>query len=419
MNNRSGALRYFTKIKNGSTPASGEPAYWEGEIAWATPDDLGRLNGNYIAQTKRTITPLAVAENNLNVVPPTTVLLSTRAPIGHIAITASPMAFNQGCRALIPLEETCSSYLLYLLKARVPELNASANGTTFVELSRDDLASVRILLPPRDTQERIARFLDKKTARIDALIGKKQALLEQLAEKRQAIITQAVTKGLNPAAPMKDSGIDWLGKIPAHWEVKRLRFVGRSQNGINIGGEFFGSGYPFVSYGDVYRNLSLPEAVSGLVESSKNDRLVYSVRRGDIFFTRTSETVDEIGLSCTCQKDIEDACFAGFLIRVRPWPGVLSPEFSKYYFRQSGFRAFLVKEMNLVTRASLGQNLLGNLPVLLPTEDEQICIGRCIDAEVAKLDQVGSQISISIDTLTEYRAALIAAAVTGHVEGLQ
>ena len=86
-------------------------------------------------------------------------------------------------------------------------------------------------LPPLNTQQRIARFLDEKTAQIDALIEKKRALLERLAEKRQALITRAVTKGLNPDAPMKPSGIDWLGDIPAHWEVNRLNRQIRSKCG--------------------------------------------------------------------------------------------------------------------------------------------------------------------------------------------
>ena len=92
-------------------------------------------------------------------------------------------------------------------------------------LSTDNIKPLRIAFPPLETQKRIAAFLDEKTARIDALIEKKRALLDRLAEKRQAIITQAVTKGLNPAAPMKDSGIDWLGQIPAHWEVIALNKV--------------------------------------------------------------------------------------------------------------------------------------------------------------------------------------------------
>lgn len=162
---RSGALRYFATIKNGTTPASGEPTYWEGDVPWATPDDLGRLTGSFVGETKRMVTQLAVAENNLNLVPADTVLMSTRAPIGYIAITTRPLTFNQGCRALIPNVKTWGPYLLYLLKSRVPELNASANGTTFVELSRDELAAVRVTLPPSKSRSALPPFWTRRRCR--------------------------------------------------------------------------------------------------------------------------------------------------------------------------------------------------------------------------------------------------------------
>ena len=114
----------------------------------------------------------------------------------------------------------------------VGEVVSRSVGVSYPAINASQLVDIEIPLPPFDTQKRIAAFLDEKAAQIDALIAKKQALLERLAEKRQAIITQAVTKGLNPAAPMKDSGIDWLGQIPAHWGVKRLKFLGDTIVGL-------------------------------------------------------------------------------------------------------------------------------------------------------------------------------------------
>ena len=225
MKSNSGALRHFCRIKNGTTPASGEADYWDGEVLWATPEDLGKLTSDRISHTKRQVTEKAVAECNLSMLPAGSVIISTRAPIGHMAINEMPMAFNQGCRGIIPGDQVDGPFLYYLLKSRAPALNAIANGTTFVELSRDELAAVPVEFPPLDTQRRIARFLDEKTARIDGLIENKRALLDRLAEMRQALITRAVTKGLNPDTPMKPSGIEWLGDIPAHWEaipVKRI-----------------------------------------------------------------------------------------------------------------------------------------------------------------------------------------------------
>ena len=146
------------------------------------------------------------------------------------------------------------------------------------DLDPDSFKTLPLLLPSLDEQQAIARFLDHETARIDQLIAKQERLIELLKEKRQAVISHAVTKGLNPDVPMKDSGVEWLGEVPAHWQVKKLRYVGNCQNGINIGAEFFGSGFPFVSYGDVYKNTVLPAAPSGLVQSSESDRITYSIK---------------------------------------------------------------------------------------------------------------------------------------------
>ena len=271
-------------------------------------------------------------------------------------------------------------------------------------------------IPPNSDQTQIARFLDNETARIDALIEEQKRLIELLKEKRQAVISQAVTKGLEPRVSMKDSGIDWLGEVPAHWGVKALRYLGECQNGINIGGEAFGSGSPFVSYGDVYKNDVLPAEVTGLVQSSPEDQQRYSIEYGDVFFTRTSETVDEIGFSATCLQDLPSAVFAGFLIRFRPTGKSLTPGFSKYYFRNQGLRIFFNKEMNLVTRASLSQDLLKLLPVTIPPVVEQIKISDFLDkvtAEFASLLQQGIK---AIDLLKERRSALISAAVTGKID---
>jgi len=211
MNLDSGYLKYFGCIKNGTTPTIGEAEYWNGDILWATPEDLGKLTSNHISHTKRQVTQKAVAECNLSVLPTGSVIISTRAPIGHMAINEMPMAFNQGCRGIIPGDQLDGSFLYYLLKSRVASLNAIANGTTFVELSHDDLAAVLIQCPSLETQRRIAQFLDEKTERIDGLVEKMagptlsnsasgdfsgsngKSLIALLMEYRAALITAAVT----------------------------------------------------------------------------------------------------------------------------------------------------------------------------------------------------------------------------------
>ena len=188
-----GALRYFGRIQNGTTPASGETKYWDGDVLWATPEDLGKLTSDRIAATKRQVTEKAVEEVNLSVLPIGSIIISTRAPIGHMAMNDISMSFNQGCRGIIPGDKIHGPFFYYQLQSRVSELNAVSNGTTFVELSRDELAAVRMTFPDLDSQKRIADFLDKKTAQIDHTVTKVQASIDLLREYRAALITTAVT----------------------------------------------------------------------------------------------------------------------------------------------------------------------------------------------------------------------------------
>ncbi|EOW9220404.1 restriction endonuclease subunit S [Vibrio cholerae] len=280
----------------------------------------------------------------------------------------------------------------------------------------DDIKPQAVPVPPLEEQRAILYFLDRETQRIDSLIEEKQTFIKLLKEKRQALISHVVTKGLNPNVEMQDSGIEWIGQVPKHWGMSKVRYLGQCQNGINIGGEFFGHGTPFVSYGDVYNNTSLPEKVQGLVLSTEKDQDNYSVIAGDVLFTRTSETIEEIGFSAVCKSTIEKAVFAGFLIRFRPNEGNLDIGFSEYYFRNEKLRAFFAKEMNLVTRASLSQDLLKKMPVLLPPIDEQNEIANYLQAECNKFSEIFAETEKTILLLKERRTSLISAAVTGKID---
>ena len=285
-----------------------------------------------------------------------------------------------------------------------------------MRLYPDAFLSMALDLPDLHTQKTIADFLDRETARIDQLIEKKQRLLILMNQKWSATVTRVLTHGLDSDAERKPSGVSWTGDIPAHWRVMKLGQIGRCANGINISGEAFGSGYPFVSYGDAYKNSELPQSVAGLVQSTPIDRARYDLRVGDVLFTRTSEVADEIGLSSVCMTDMANAVYAGFLIRFRPKRNVLDPRYSKYLFRNEALRSFFAQEMMIVTRASLSQGLLQRLPVVLPPLGEQRKIADHL-AEREKLHQSTSRkTASSIERLKEYRAALITAAVTGQID---
>jgi len=312
-----------------------------------------------------------------------------------------------------------SNYILYVFSSLYSKrVNyRHINQTTGIQnINSSSYLCEHIYCSDFKEQSTIANFLDRETTRIDSLIKEKENFIALLKEKRQALISHTVTKGLDPTVKMKDSGVEWLGDVPDHWGISRIKYTGRCQNGINIGAESFGYGFPFVSYSDVYKNFTLPVKVLGLVDSSKSDRKSYSVINNDIFFTRTSETIEEIGFSSVCESEIEDACFAGFLIRFRPEKDSLFSGFSKYYFRNEKLRAFFVKEMNLITRASLSQDLLKKMPVLLPNLSEQKSIATYLDKQTTKIDLLVKETKTSIELLKEHRTALISAAVTGKID---
>ncbi|ABO34952.1 restriction modification system DNA specificity domain [Methanococcus maripaludis C5] len=318
-----------------------------------------------------------------------------------------------------PLINVNSTYLGYLLKS--PDIKSQIQkrvvGIKVYSITQKILKSISLILPPVDEQQEIAQYLDDKVGQIDSIIEKTKSSIDEYKSYKQSIITETVTKGLDPTVTMKDSGIEWIGDIPEHWDIIKIRYLGTLQNGISKSSSYFGSGYPFVSYGDVYKNYELPKSVEGLVESNEFDKSNYSVEYGDVFFTRTSETIDEIGFTATCMHTMNDAVFAGFLIRFRPFDSkLLNPLYSKYYFRSDMHRRFFVKEMNLVTRASLSQELLKKLPVLVPPHNEQIAIGKFIEETCQTIDQLITKKQQLITELKAYKKSLIYEVVTGKKE---
>lgn len=307
-------------------------------------------------------------------------------------------------------------------------LRAIDDDKVFVHLSKNlrssltesDFGAIKTCVPSLAEQKRIVTFLDAQCAEIDAVLEKTRASIEEYKKLKQAVITQAVTKGIRGDRPMKDSGIEWIGDIPESWEVSSVRYIGQLQNGISKGGEFFGKGFPFVSYGDVYKNYELPHSVSGLIDTTEDERATYSVEYGDIFFTRTSETIEEVGFSCVCKRSIPNATFAGFIIRLRPFCAdeKILTDYAKYYFRGEHIRAYLVKEMNLVTRASLGQTLLKGMSVIVPPKSVQKEIAGYLDDKCADIDALVAKKQQYLTEIENYKKSLIYEYVTGKKEAV-
>ncbi len=411
-------LKYVVDIVNGATPSTAEPDYWDGSIEWATPDDLGKLTDKYIFHTTRKITDAGLANCGASLSPKGSILLSTRAPIGHIAISQIPICCNQGCRILKPTSHIETSYMYYCLSDSKACLNALGQGSTFVELSRERLAAMQINLPPIEEQKAIVSFLDRETSRIDALIQKKERLIELLKEKRIALITQAVTKGLDPNVPMKDSGIEWLGEVPEHWDIKKLKHVSTYMvSNVDKKTQEGETTIRLFNYTDVYNNEFLTNEMDLMVASAPPGQLDnFIVYTDDVLITKDSEDWKDIAKPALVKSTAPDILCGYHLAMIRPIRGIST---GKFLFR--ALQSTLINQQfqiasNGVTRYGLPKSAIGESLITLPSIKEQHEIASHIDQETSKIDNLTSKIISSITLLREYRSSLINAAVTGKID---
>lgn len=248
-------LKSFSKIVNGATPSSSILSYWDGHIIWVTPTDINNIN--VIESSERTITERGFQSCGTTLVPKGSIVLTTRAPIGKLVIAGVELCTNQGCKSIVLNRANISgSFVYFILLICNAKLNSLGTGTTFMELSNKELKNFQLPIPPLSEQTRIAEFLDTKTALIDKAIGIKEKQIELLKERRQIMIHRAVTRGIDPNVKLKPSGVEWIGDIPEHWEVKALKHIAKLQSGETISAEqFVEEGYP-VFGGNGFRGYS-------------------------------------------------------------------------------------------------------------------------------------------------------------------
>lgn len=267
-----------------------------------------------------------------------------------------------------------------------------------------------------DHQQAIADYLDRETAKIDGMIVAKERLLELLAEKRQALITHAVTRGLNPNAPLRDSGIPWLGKIPVHWVATRLKFIAEVRGGLTIGKNY---GRSEVSEYFYLRVANVQDGVLDLSDIStvyvpESEAISCLLKYGDVLMNEGGDS-DKLGRGCVWRDEISPCLHQNHVFAVRPnnvrseWLNAwTSSEVAKSYFES--------RSKQSTNLASISATNIKELPVLLPSETEQCSIVAFIERETAKLDALKQVAERTISLLKERRSAFIAAAVVGKID---
>lgn len=311
-----------------------------------------------------------------------------------------------------------SRYLHYLMRS--PQYVAGyLSMSKGIRINQWDLepqyhSRLPVLIPPKDEQERIATFLDRETAKIDALIAEQEKLLALLAEKRQATISHAVTRGLNPNAPVKDSGITWLGEVPAHWEISRLKYVTDAIIDCPHETPVYDSegDYLVIRTADLNRGVLNASAMYRLSYENYQDRTRRSsLQVNDIVYGREGERWGHAALV----PESDRYCLGQRMMQFRPSPRVC-PAFLMWQLNSVG--TYRQGELDTVGATSPHVNVstIRNFQLALPPLDEQRAIAARLDSEAVRLDDLQAEANRAISLLREHRSALISAAVTGKVD---
>jgi type I restriction enzyme, S subunit len=325
---------------------------------------------------------------------------------------------------LTPVKWVWPPFFAHVLKS-MPYIQALRRTTDLIrdgqELRFSNFAQVPLPVVPIEEQRKIATFLDRETGKIDALIAEQENLLTLLAEKRQATISHAVTRGLNPNVPIKDSGVPWLGEVPSHWLIVRIKHAVRS---IEQGWSPQCEGYP-AETPDEWGVLKVGCVNGGVFTSSENKRLPgelepiaqYALKQGDLLISRAN-TRELVGGAAVVTEDHPKLLLCDKLYRLRMDAALCVPEFLAAFLSIGGARSQIELRASGASSSMLniGQSVILDMPVTLPSIEEQLQIVDFIRSERQRLEELQHESMCAITLLKERRSALIAAAVTGKID---
>jgi len=408
------SVKRLTPVQRGASPRPIEdPRYFddEGYYAWVRIADVTR-NHHYLMETTQKLSDLG---KSLSVpLEPGSLFLSIAGSVGKPMITKIKACIHDGF-VYFPQLEIEPEFLYYIFESGQPYLGLGKLGTQ-LNLNTDTVGDIKIGVPSLTEQKQIADFLDWKTGQIDGLIAKKKQLIEKLKEKRLALITQAVTKGLNPDAPIRDSGIPWLGEVPEHWEILPIKFSLSIPitDGPHETPEILDEGIPFLSAEAVKNDCLDFNKKRGYISQEDHDRfsMKYHPRRGDIYMVKSGATTGNVA-----RVETEEVFnIWSPLAALRPMKEKAITDFIFYFMKSKSFFYSVELAWSYGTQQNIGMGVIENLKMALPPIDEQREISKHIKIETLFIDKMIDACSKTIDRLTEYRTALITAATTGKID---
>ena len=404
-------IKFVAKILTGNTPSKNKEEYYsEQGLNWVKPDNLSEFNE--IQTTEEHLS--SEGEKVARIAPANSVLVCCIGTIGKIGYSSRTVAYNQQINAVTFCEKVNWKYGMYFLSSQQEQARFYMNGNVVFILNADNQKRIEITLPDLSTQRKIVDYLNEKCATIDKIVASKQKQNEQLAEYRQSLITQAVTKGLNPSAPMKDSGIEWIGEIPEEWQILPLKYILKYplQYGATETGEDYVDGYPrYIRITDIDSNNNLKEENQKYLNFK--DASPFILNDGDILFARSGATV---GKTFLYLAEYGKAAFAGYLIRASVNTDVAFSKFIYYYTFSYSYDYWKNMIFSQATIQNIGADKYSVIDVPLPPLAEQKAIAAYLDKKCGDIDALREHNKNIIESLQEYKQSLIYEAVTGKIE---
>jgi len=417
-------LKYcMNKIYGGGTPTTSEETYWsenEADIPWVAISDISSCDKE-LYLTKKKITEEGRKSKNLEIIPKGTLLLSIFASLGKTVRLGIDSTVNQAILGLEPNEKLHPKFLEFLLVDIERYISQFSTSSTQENLNLNKIKNLFFYIPNSiEEQTKIINYLDHKTTQIDHLIAKKEQFIQLLEEERVAVINQAVTKGLDPNVAMNDSGVKWLGEIPEHWEVKKLKQIFNSSKGLTITKENLESeGIPCVNYGEIHSKFGFEVDIDKHQLKCVNPTYLVSdykslIQTGDFVFADTSEDVSGAGNFTYLKSNHE--IFAGYhTIILRALVDIESRYFA-YQFDSIPYRTQIRQSVKGIKVFSITQGILKNTSLWIPPLNEQKQIIDFLDIETNRILSLKNSAVKEIELLKEYKTALISEVVTGKVD---
>lgn len=383
-------LKAISKLQTGNTPSTNNKNnYAETGFPWLKPDDLcGTIKES---QAKVFLSPAGKLETRI--LPANSILLCCIGSIGKIGFVSTECASNQQITALI-IKHGFWRYFLYVLRIAEEELMSLSVGNVVFILNSERLGSLKIPFPPLKTQQKIADYLDEKCGEIDATISKQKEIIEKLKAYKQSLISETVTKGLDKSAPLKPSGIDYLGDIPSHWEIKKLKFlVSLIDNKTKDG-----------------HSISLENIESGtgkLIETENTyDGEGISFKENDLLFGKLRPYLAKVYLSALKGRALGDF----YVMRANKGT---NPNFLKFVLLSDWFIKIVDSSTYGTKMPRASWDFTGGMRIPLPPISEQDCISSYLETKCSEVDTFIIEKQNIIQKLDAYKKSLIFECVTG------